>query len=173
MRSIVLLLIFCQFLFTAFSQQWKIGTDYKVAFSSSDVSGIFKDLSGSINFDPKSLTTSKFDLEISVESISTGNGMMNGHAKGEEWFDAVKYPKISFLSNKIEKTNSGYVAIGKLQIKGVKKEVSVPFSFVQKGNKATIVAKFSIDRTHYGVGKKGNDVSETMNITTTIPVTKK
>jgi len=156
-----------------FAQQWKIGTDYKLAFSSAEVSGIFKEMSGTITFDPAALGTSKLDLKIKVESISTGNGMMNGHAKGEEWFNSEKYPNISFVSSKIEKTESGYNATGKLEIKGVKKDVTIPFTFVKKGSKGTFVAKFSVNRTDYGVGKKGNDVSETLKITATLPVNKK
>lgn len=155
------------------AQQWKIGADHKVTFSSTDVSGIFKELTGTINFDPASLGSAKLDLKIKVESISTGNGMMNSHAKGEEWFHSEKYPQISFVSTKIEKTESGYEASGKLEMKGVKKDVTIPFTFVKKGAKGTFVAKFSVNRTDFGVGKKGNDVSETIKITATIPVTKK
>jgi polyisoprenoid-binding protein YceI len=169
-------LLFVIFLFVGVSinaQQWKIGTDYKVAFSSTDVSGIFKELSGTINFDPASLGSAKLDLKIKVESISTGNGMMNGHAKAEEWFHSEKYPSISFVSTKIIKTESGYEATGKLEIKGVKKDVTIPFTFVKKGAKGTFVAKFSVNRSDFGVGKKGNDVSETLKITATIPVSKK
>ena len=154
-------------------QFWKIGIGYKIAFSSNDVSGIFKELEGTIAFDSEALGSSKFDLKIKIESISTGNAMMNGHAKGVEWFDAERYPHISFVSGKVDKTANGYVAVGKLEMKGIKKDITIPFTFVKKGSKATIVAKFAVDRTDFGIGKKGNDVSEALKISTTIPVTRK
>jgi polyisoprenoid-binding protein YceI len=167
---------FCFFLLCSSfltAQQWKIGTDFKIAFSSKEASGIFKELSGTIVFDSEKLTSSKFDLKIPVSSISTGNGMMNSHAKAEEWFNAEKFPNITFTSTKIEKEENGYSITGKLEIKGVKKEVTIPITFAKKGTKGTFVAKFSVNRSDYGIGKKGGDVSETLKITATIPVLKK
>lgn len=98
---------------------------------------------------------------------------MNKHAKGEEWFNADKYPYIEFASSKIEKTSEGYKATGKLQMHGVSKEVTIPFTFSEKGNKGTFVAKFSVDRSDYQIGKKNGGVSETIKISATIPVIKK
>lgn len=155
------------------AQNWKISEDHNIAFSNKDVSGVFKEMSGSIIFDATKLSSSKFDLKIKVESISTGNGIQNKHAKGEEWFDAAKYPNIEFISSKIEKTDAGYKAVGKLEIHGVKKDFTIPFTFSKKGSKGTFVAKFSVDRTDFGVGKKGNDVAETLKIVATIPATLK
>jgi len=169
----IILSFICVLSLNVFGQQWKIGSDYKISFASAEVSGIFKELTGTITFDPASLNTSKLELKIKVESISTGNGMMNNHAKGEDWFNTEKFSYITFVTSKIEKSESGYNAIGKLEIKGVKKEITIPITFVKKGGKGTFVAKFAVDRTDYGVGKKGNDVSETLKITATIPVIKK
>ncbi len=164
---ILTVLIFTSVKFKA--QNWKISENYTIAFSNKDVSGVFKEMSGSIIFDATKLSSSKFDLKIKVESISTGNGIQNKHAKGDEWFNAEKYPNIEFISSKIEKTDTGYKAVGKLEIHGVKKDYSIPFTFTKKGNKATFVAKFSVDRTDFGVGKKGNDVAENLKIVATIP----
>jgi len=170
LKLISLLLIFFQ-VATTKAQSWKIAEDYNITFSSKDASGVFKEMSGSIDFDASNLSNAKFDLKIKVESINTGNGVQNKHAKSADWFDAAKYPNIEFVSSKIEKTETGYKAIGKLEIHGVKKEVTIPFTYVKKGNKGTFVAKFSVDRTDYNVGKKGNDVSETIKIVATINAT--
>jgi polyisoprenoid-binding protein YceI len=159
--KIAALLVLLVTIGTVQAQNWKISENHNIAFSNKDVSGVFKEISGSIIFDATKLSSSKFDLKIKVESINTGNGIQNKHAKGEEWF----------VSSKIEKTDTGYKAIGKLEIHGVKKDCSVLFTFVKKGNKATFIGKFSVDRTDFGVGKKGDDVSETLKIMATIPVT--
>lgn len=159
--------------FTTFSQQWKIADDHKITFSNSDVSGVFKEIDGNITFDPAKLTSSKLDLSIKVESINTGNGVQNKHAKSDDWFNAEKYPEISFVSSKIEKTADGYKAAGKLKIHGISKEVSIPFTFTKKGAKGSLVAKFSVNRIDFGVGKKGNNVGETLKISATIPMVKK
>jgi polyisoprenoid-binding protein YceI len=155
------------------SQQWKITEDHAISFANKDVSGVFKEISGSITFDPANLGTAKFDLKIKVESISTGNGMQNKHAIGSEWFNAAKFPAITFISEKVVKSDAGYKAIGKLEMHGIEKEITIPFTFSKKGNKGTFIGKFSVDRTDFGVGSKGKDVEETLKIVATIRATKK
>jgi polyisoprenoid-binding protein YceI len=155
------------------SQQWKITDDHAISFANKDVSGVFKEISGNINFDSANLGSAKFDLKIKVESISTGNGMQNKHAIGSEWFNASKFPTITFVSDKVVKSDVGYKAIGKLEMRGIEKEITIPFTFSKKGNKATFVGKFSVDRTDFGVGAKGKDVEETLKIVATIRATKK
>lgn len=158
---------------SSFGQGWKILETHKVAFSNADVSGTFDDISGTIVFDPANLTTAKLNFKLKVESINTGNGLQNKHARGDEWFHAEKYPYIEFESTKIEKTEAGFKAIGKLEMHGVKKEVTIPFTFSKKGNKGTFIAKFNVSRSEYNVGKKGNDVADLLKITATLPVQKK
>jgi polyisoprenoid-binding protein YceI len=166
--------IFVLAAFTSFAQQYKLADGYKISFTNPDVSGTFDELSApSIVFDETKLSSSKLNFKIEVGSINTGNGLMNKHAKGEEWFNAEKYPYIEFTSSKIEKTAEGFKATGKLQMHGVSKEISIPFTFSKKGSKATFIAKFSVDRTDYQIGKKNGGVAETIKITATIPVTKK
>lgn len=147
---------------------WKIASGYKVKFSSEDASGIFKTLSGKIQFDKNDLKTAKFDLKLKVSSINTGNGMKNKHAVGEDWFNAAKYPYISFRSSTVVKTSKGYKVTGKLKIKQVEKTISIPLSF--KSN--VFKGSFSVDRTHYKVGSGQEDVSKIIKIQFSIPVIK-
>ena len=173
MKSLFLFL-FGLLTIATFAPQYKIADGYKIAFSNPDVSGTFDELSASsLVFDEAKLSSSKFSFKIEVASINTGNGLQNKHARGDEWFNAEKYPTIEFTSSKIEKTNDGYKAIGKLQMHGVSKEVTIPFTFSKKGNKGTFIAKFSVDRSDYQIGKKNSGVAETIKITATIPVIKK
>jgi polyisoprenoid-binding protein YceI len=168
------LFCFCLLALTSVAQSYKLADGHKIAFTNPDVSGTFDELTASsIVFDVAKLATSKLNFKIEVGSINTGNGLMNKHAKGEEWFNGDKYPYIEFASSKIEKTSEGYKATGKLVMHGVSKEVSIPFTFSEKGNKGTFVAKFSVDRSDYQIGKKNGGVSETIKITATIPVVKK
>jgi polyisoprenoid-binding protein YceI len=158
---------------TSYSQGWTILESHKVAFSNKDVSGTFDQISGTIVFDPTNLTSAKLNFKLKVESINTGNGLQNKHARGDEWFHAEKYPYIEFESTKIEKTSTGFKALGKLEMHGIKKEVSIPFTFVKKGNKGTFVANFNVSRSEYNIGKKGNDVADILKITATLPIQKK
>jgi polyisoprenoid-binding protein YceI len=156
--------------FTAFqSTDWKISDNYSVKFDGGDPSGEFKGLKGTITFDPSNLTTSKFEVSIDVETINTGNGMKNTHAKSEKWLDAVKYPVIKFVSTSISKTGTGFEAKGTLDMHGVQKEIMLPFTFennVFKGN-------LEVNRLDYNVNtaepKHGAAV---LKVEITVPVSK-
>ena len=168
----ILFLLFAAF--SSLAQQYKLADGHKISFSNPDVSGTFDELTAaSLVFDETKLSSSKLSFKIEVGSINTGNGLMNKHAKGEEWFNADKYPLIEFTSSKIEKTSEGFKATGKLQMHGVSKEVTIPFPFSKKGNKGTFIAKFNVNRSDYNIGKKGNEVADNIKITATLPVQKK
>jgi polyisoprenoid-binding protein YceI len=168
----MLLLVGGAFAFTT-ATGWKLGKEYNIQFSTKGVSGIFKTFTATIEFDEADLATSKFVMSIDVNSINTGNGLQNKHAVGAEWFDATKYPKIKFTSSSFEKTAAGYNVKGKLQVKDITKDISIPFTFKKAGAKGTFVANFSIDRITYGVGKANADVGNSIKIDAKIPVTKK
>src|SRR5579862_38805 len=57
------------------SQDWKVGDDYSIKFTSGDPSGEFKGLKGTVSFDDANLAASKFDVSVDVATINTGNGM--------------------------------------------------------------------------------------------------
>jgi polyisoprenoid-binding protein YceI len=154
------------------STAWKISEKYTISFSTSGVSGIFTTFSGNVAFEEQSLTTSRFDIAIDINSINTGNGMQNKHAKSEEWFDASKYPSIKFTSKKIVKTTAGYTAVGDLQLHGITKEVSLPFLFKRSGNGGTFEGAFSVNRNDFKIGEPGGEVGETIKINISVPVVK-
>ena len=133
------------------AQKWKISDDYEVSFSGTKAEGTFQGLAGNIVFDPNDLANSRFDVSVDVSTISTGNNTKDKHARGESWFFADKFPKIRFISSKIEKVNRGYKVTGELDLRGVKKQVVIPFSFSQAENKATFKGSFSLNREDYGI----------------------
>lgn len=129
------------------SQDWKIAEIASVKFDGGDPSGEFSGLKGSINFDEKDLASSKFEVTLDVATINTGNGMKNTHAKSDKWLDAAKYPAIKFTSSAISKTATGYEAKGMLDMHGVQKEITVPFTFT--GN--VFSGNFEVNRLDYNV----------------------
>ena len=74
--------------------------------------------------------------------------------KAKAFFDAEKYPLIHFVSYKIEKTTTGYVATGKLTIKETTKDVAIPFTFEGSSNEGTFKGNFEINRTDLRTCKK-------------------
>ncbi|HEY4874653.1 MAG TPA: YceI family protein [Puia sp.] len=133
------------------SQNWKISEDYSIKFTGKNASGIFKGFKGTISFDETNLAASKFDVSIDVSTINTGSGMKNTHAKSEKWFDAGKYPTISFTSSFITKTSTGYEAKGRLTMHGVTKDFIIPFPFTKNGNGGAFASGFEINRIDFNM----------------------
>lgn len=165
----VLLLAGSAFTFIT-AQNWQIADGYNIAFSNDEAGGIFKDFKGSISFDENNPATAKFDVTVDVASINTGNGLQNKHAKSDEWFDAAKYPTIHFVSTKVAKTGAGYQVTGNLQIHGVTKPVTIPFTFKRTGAGATFTGSFTVNRSDYGIGKPGGEVPEPVKLDISVPV---
>lgn len=151
-------------------QDYKISDGYAVKFSASGASGIFRTLKGDISFDEKNLSASKFNVTIDVTSINTGNGLKNTHAKGDKWFDAKKYPVIRFTSKEITKTGNGYNAKGELEMHGVKKDISIPFTFAKNAGGGTFAGNFQVNRTDFGIGNPGGKVDDVIKLEVTVPV---
>jgi polyisoprenoid-binding protein YceI len=151
------------------SQDWKIKDDYSVKFTSKDPSGEFKGLKGTINFDDKDLANSKFDVNIDVTTINTGNGMKNTHAKSDKWLDATKYPTIKFTSSSITSTATGFEAKGILDMHGVQKEITLPFTF--KDN--VFSASFEVNRLDYNINTaEPEHGASVVKVDINVPVTK-
>ena len=151
------------------SQDWTVNEGYSVKFSSADPSGEFSGLKASITFDENNLAASKFDATIDVATINTGNGMKNTHAKSEKWFDADKYPVIKFTSSAITKTSAGYAATGKLEIHGVQKDFTMPFTFANN----VFTAGFDINRLDYNINTaEPAHGAATVHVDISVPVSK-
>jgi len=92
------------------------------------VRGMFDDFSGTITTDPEDVTKSKVEVAIKAASIDTGNDTRDEHLRSDDFLAAEKYPEITFVSDRIEKSGAGYVAHGLLTIRGVSKPVALPFT---------------------------------------------
>jgi len=151
------------------SLDWKISEKYSVKFDGGDPSGEFTGLKGTILFDANNLPASKFDCTIDVESINTGNGMKNTHAKSDKWLDATKYPVIRFTSKSITRTAAGYEALGTLDMHGVQKEITLPFTFADN----VFAGGFEVNRLDYDVNKaEPNHGASVLKVTLNVPVSK-
>lgn len=79
-----------------------------------------------------------------------GDGILN-HLKSADFFDVENYPE-SILSVKNIKYESGeYIVVADLTIIGVTNEITFPVNFEESGNTLIADAKFSIDRTRWGI----------------------
>ena len=112
--------------------EWALdGAHSRVGFSVShlvvsSVSGRFKQMSGKVELDEANLTKSQVDITIKVDSIDTDEPNRDKHLRSPDFFDALKYPTMTFRSTKIAKAGGNkYRLTGDLTLHGVTKPVTL------------------------------------------------
>jgi polyisoprenoid-binding protein YceI len=96
----------------------------------STVSGFFKSFEGSMETENDNFEDAQIDFTLDIDSLDTNQSQRDGHLKSPEFFDAEKYPKISFKSTSFKKKgDEEYTLIGDLTIKDITKEVTLDVEY--------------------------------------------
>ena len=145
-------------------------------FGFSTPSGNFSNIQGTINIDEKKPANSSVNVTIPLSSLNTNVKALDEHLMAADWFDAAKYPTITFKSTKVQAVGANkYKITGDLTIKNVTKPVVLDAVLNKQGEhpmtKAQSIgfnATTSFDRSAFGVGAYVPNVGDkiTVNITT-------
>ncbi|HEY8928306.1 MAG TPA: YceI family protein [Mucilaginibacter sp.] len=96
----------------------------------STVSGFFKSFEGEMETTNDDFEDAEITFSLDIDSIDTNQGPRDQHLKSAEFFDAEKYPKISFKSTSFKKTGDDeYALVGDLTVKDVTKSVTLAAEF--------------------------------------------
>lgn len=163
--TIALVVILCS-QGNAFANDWQLDSvhtnfffDVKHIYST--VRGQFMEFSGDVYFSPDDLKKSRFNFEVKVDSINTNHEFRDVHLRSGDFFDAGKYPLMTYKSSKvIHAGNNKFRVEGALTIKDVTKNIPLEFVYwgerenpLQKNKLVTgLDARFTIDRLDYHVG---------------------
>lgn len=111
----------------------------------------------SFDFDPDALASAHLEVTVELASLDTGDPERDDTLKGSDFFAVSKYPQAHYSATQFSKTASGYAAHGKLTLRGVTRELTVPFSFrtatEQGARVGTMDGKLTLRRLDYGVGQ--------------------
>lgn len=133
--------------------------------------GTFEGLVGTFEFDPMDPSKAVIKATVDVNTVKSDAGeKLDGHLKSADFFDAEKHPLIEFTAESVAKTDTGYIATGKLHLRDSIKTISVPFKFIQDGKKATFKGHMDIFAGDYGVGKKSDKGNDRVVIDIEVPV---
>lgn len=145
-------------------------------FGFSTPSANFRDIQGTIQVDNEAPAKSSVSVVIPVESLNTNVQALDEHLKTADFFDAQKYPTITFKSTKVEtKDKKKFKITGDLTVKGITKPVVLDAVLnkeaVHPMSKAQTIgfnAKTSFDRSAFGIGGYVPNVGDkiTVHITT-------
>jgi len=90
----------------------------------SEVEGSFKTYNGTINAPGKDFNDAQIEFTVDVNSINTDNEMRDKHLKSDDFFNAEKFPVMTFKSTSFKKVSDNkYQLTGLLTIRDVTKKV--------------------------------------------------
>ena len=124
----------------------------------SDVKGEFGKTAGKVQIDDADLSRSSVEVTIEVGSVDTRDEKRDNHLKSADFFDAAKFPTITFKSTKVVAGKDGALTVtGNLTMHGVTKPVTLegsitkaisdPGGFTRRG--VSLAGK--LDRKQWGV----------------------
>ena len=124
----------------------------------SRVRGAFGEFGGTLMYDATDLTKSSVFIVISTASINTNVRSRDKDLKSPNFFDAEKFPRITFRSTAVEKGADGLALRGPLTMHGVTREVVIPFKQLHPlssdawGNQRVgFVGGLTVSRKEYGI----------------------
>jgi polyisoprenoid-binding protein YceI len=146
------------------STKWNFDNSHSsVAFAVShmvvsDVEGSFKKFTGNVTSDKADFTDAKIDFTIDVASINTDNVDRDNHLKSDDFFNAEKFPTITFVSKSFTKLKDNkYKLVGNMTMRGVTRSVTLEVTYggtitdPYKNTRAGFKITGKINRKDFGV----------------------
>lgn len=131
---------------------------FKIRHLFTKVPGRFDTFSGSVRFDPAKPAVTQVTVEIDAASIDTDNPKRDEHLRSPDFFDAAKFPKITFQSTAVKLVDPAHATLtGDLTMRGVTKPVTLDVELLGSGPNGRggmlvgFAAAGKLDRMDYGV----------------------
>lgn len=140
------------------------------------VKGQFDDFKGEFTYEADKPEAFAASAVIQVKSINTQNAKRDDHLRSPDFFDAEKFAELSFVATGLVPSGDGYTMNGKLTIKDVTKDVSIPVTLAGPitdpwGNERIgIEGSFKINRLDYGLNFSGKLESGDMIVGDTVTI---
>ena len=169
MKGLLLIALTC-IMTVSFGQTYDINTDnakVKFEYVDEDVKGSVGGIKAQIKLDLKdTLSTAAISGTADVTTLTTGNKMRDKHLQSADFFDAAKYPEMSFTCEEIVQDEDKHYAKGTLQIKDVKKTVR----FRVKSSDEYLSFYTTIYAADYGVSIKKEREKSKVKIQVIVPI---
>jgi polyisoprenoid-binding protein YceI len=122
------------------------------------IHGTFSEYGGTLMVTPDDLARSSVSVVIQVSSINTNNSQRDHDLQNAAFFDAAHFPLITFRSTSVAPSAQGFTLNGRLTIRGVTKDVSIPCTVLHpamrdawQNTRIGFVGTLAISRKEFGV----------------------
>jgi polyisoprenoid-binding protein YceI len=137
----------------------------------SEVEGQFNSFDATIVSSKDDFSDANVELTADVNSINTNSERRDGHLKSADFFDAAKYPTITFKSTSFTKTgDKTYKLVGDLTMHGVTKSITLDATLTgtASGRDGKKIVAFkttgTINRIDFGIGKSGPSTGDEVTL---------
>jgi polyisoprenoid-binding protein YceI len=120
------------------------GAEFKAAFHK---------FTAAVDFAPDALASSRFDVQIELNSVDSKDKDRDTTIRGPDIFDAAHFPTAHYVTRSFAKTAGGFTAVGALTLRGVTKDVPIDFQFTQGGAGAKLEGSAKLKRLDFGAGQ--------------------
>ena len=143
---------------------WTVEPESTVGFvatqAGANVEGRFETFTAEINFDPQNLESNKVMVEIDIASVNSESKERDDAIRADGLFDVATWPIARFETTSFEKQNLWYLAHGKLTLRDVTQDVTLPFQLTITDDnggggqaRAKATGELKVNRLDYGVGQ--------------------
>ncbi|GGF65511.1 hypothetical protein GCM10011332_19460 [Terasakiella brassicae] len=142
----------------ALATDWSVKDSSKLGFiatqTGAEFEGAFKAFTSTISFDPDNLEQSHVEIIIDITSVDTQSAERDSQIVSADWFDASTHPQAIFKTIEISKGENGdYIAKASLTMRGISKEVELPFKVKIDADQAHATGELTIQRNDFGIGQ--------------------
>jgi polyisoprenoid-binding protein YceI len=115
--------------------------------------GRFHSFDTRLQFDPQRPEDGHMHVTVEVASADMQSAEINTTIRGAAWFDVARFGRAEFDSHQITRDRAGhYIAHGTLKLKGIARQVTVPFAWRSSDRSATMSGRFELRRSAFNIG---------------------
>ena len=132
--------------------QAKSSLSFVVDVNGQRVVGKFAAFGALIAFDPADLANSSAKITIDMTAAKSGDATRDAMLLKPDWFNVLDFPQAIYQTTAFAAKGNAYEAQGKLTLKGVSKDVALPFTLVINGDTAVAKGETTLMRRAFNVG---------------------
>ncbi|MEM9474658.1 MAG: cytochrome b/b6 domain-containing protein [Pseudomonadota bacterium] len=131
---------------------------FTVAQMGQQVEGSFAEWTAAIRFSETPVEGRHGDVEVTIAMGSVTLGSVTNEVKGSDYFNVEAFPTATFTAD-ILPAETGYVAEGTLELRGISQPVTLPFALEIDGTTARMQGTTALDRRDYEIAPSFQDES--------------
>jgi len=135
------------------------------------VNGSISGIKAQIVLDQEDLSASKIYASVAPSTINTGIKKRDRHLQEAEYFDSKSHSEIIMNLISVKKSNQGFIGVFELTMKGIKKQITMPFTISEEGGNHIFNGTLALNRRDFNVG--GSSMIMSDNVSVQIKITAK